>query len=146
MDIKKVQYSDIILTPHSERRMTILKKIEYKIETKYDGVIRVDVDEEFVTDGRSGGKIIDFLLPHFGNKKYAAAVILHDALFASKLISIELANEIFEFMLKEAGIGKIRRRLAIRAVSSFIGENAYETQDKYDDININKVSINWDAN
>ena len=128
-----------------------------RIETKEDGLIKIFTGSEFETDGRSGGSLVDFLIPNVGNALYRRAWYVHDALFALAAdclahrkeppLSFDTCNEIFMQIgclpkhLGGGGFAKWRMALAKRGVSTKFGELAFDRIDGFDRKNFGKVLV-----
>jgi hypothetical protein len=158
--LHRVESSDIDLLVLDERDRTY--------ETASDGSMRLYTDSGVVeltwekgtrTDGRSGGFLVDWLIPNVGDKLYRRCWFFHDCAFAlasycirqGKLppISFELANELFRAIGSLSrkrgggGIAKWRMALAEDGVSTKLGRKAYDTTDKSDRKNDGKIQIRW---
>ena len=134
---------------------------KYKLETPViidyhtsEGVIRVIAEKGFETDGRSGGPIVDLLLPNIGKAGYRNAWLFHDIAYSltdEKGISFELANNLFRQALKlpkrfgGAGMSSVRAWLAWKGVESYFGKKAFDTSDKTDRCNKDLCSLQWRA-
>jgi len=134
---------------------------KYKLETPViidyhtsEGVIRVIAEKGFETDGRSGGPIVDLLLPNIGKAEYRSAWLGHDIMYCltdEKGASFELANSLFRQALKlpkqfgGAGLSAARVWLAWKCVESYFGRKAFETKDETDRRNKDLCSFHWRA-
>lgn len=123
------------------------------------GTIVIDWYSGVTTDGRSGGMIVDWLIPNVGDQLYRRAWFAHDCLysFASHCIrkgitppiSFETANYLFygigTLSRKKGGggVSKWRMRLAEKGVDTKIGRRAYDTADKSDRHNDGLIKVRW---
>ena len=121
MKITKVEFSrDITLKPIADRWYEVQGAFTVEITTDC-GIKRINVDDGFKTDGRSGSSWIDALgiAPNLGSQEELKAFVLHDLLFYSIGFSFDEANEILYSMLRDAGYGWFRARLVYSAVKIF---------------------------
>lgn len=126
--VLKVEFSrDLILKPIADRWYEIQGAFSVDITTDI-GVKRVNVDDGFVTDGRSGSAWIDAMgiAPNLGSQKELKAFICHDLLFYDIGFDFSEANEILYAMLRDAGYGWFRARLIHTAVD-MVGEDHFGT-------------------
>lgn len=130
------------------------------IKTK-TGVVRIRWEEGVETDGRSGGWLVDKLIPNVGDEFYRRCWFAHDCMYSfasccerkgeSAFPSFELANNLFyqigSLSRKKGGggVSKWRMLAAERGVSTKFGRKAYDTTDKTDRHNDGKIKITWDA-
>jgi hypothetical protein len=136
--------------------LTVIRDREYQLYGEFCisyhtdcGVISFTANAGFKTDGRSGGRLVDLLLPNVGDGNYQRIWLGHDMAYAleEKGITFELANELFRQGLTVskrnggAGISSIRAWLAWRGVESHFGRKAYETKDRTDKANKGLVSF-----
>lgn len=142
MIIKKIEYYNLNFAPVAERRMKASDDITVKIYTD-EGVLKYDIKEGFYTDFRSGGKLVDLVLPWMSNPLYTVAVLIHDANYASQYLTFEESNNLFKSMLIFSGLSKFKAFIAKAGVSGFIAREAYNSKDKFDLINENKIMFSW---
>lgn len=145
MKIERVQTSGVELTPFDSDKMILASDFMAVIETKKDGVIRVYVEEGFLTDLASIPAVFRWMFPRYGNREYLEGICLHDIGFASQKLTFELSNSILEFKLKKSGLSKFKRFCMMKAVSSKIGRKHYNTIDSWDRLNEDKIKIKWDS-
>ena len=134
-----VEHSKISFILHDERTLRSDEPFWIKVKTNV-GTFHYHVDDGLITDGRSGGRFVDFILPHYGSGKYSYSWLIHDLNFICKRLSFQLSNSIFYHMLRWSGVGFIRSRLAYLAVSSPFGLSAYYHVD--DDAQ-KKIKFEW---
>lgn len=155
--VTRVVSPDIKLCVIDDRKFVNPAATMIRIETKEDGVIKIYTAAGFETDGRSGGAIVDLLIPNVGNALYRRAWYVHDALFAhaadclshrkEPALSFDTCNDLF-FQIgclpKRQGGGGFatwRMALAKRGVSTKFGELAFDRIDGFDRKNFGKVIV-----
>lgn len=150
--IKIIAYP-INLLAISDRKFKLQSPVVIDYHTS-EGVLRFIAEKGFETDGRSGGPIVDLLMPNIGQAGYRNAWLAHDigyCLTDEKGISFELANDLFRQALKlpkrfgGAGLSSIRAWMAWKGVESYFGKKAFETKDKTDRRNKGFCSFQWRA-
>ena len=144
MKILDVKYNDFNFDFFKKRMVKIDDPIQVVLHTD-EGKLVYSIESGFITDLRSGGRLVDYIIPHFGTEKYTLAPLVHDASFQSHCVSFELANEIFRQMLIWSGVKPWRARVAYWGVSSCFGRMAYNKRDKWDKKNAGKVHFKWKA-
>ena len=105
---------------------------------------RIRVKKEFDFDGAS---IPQALWSVYGNPltgKYRIAALVHDALYASQKLPIELADAIFLDLMKQHRVGYMKRQTmyyAVRSVGWHVWKGHEETEvKKYKEfINVEKI-------
>ena len=105
---------------------------------------RIRVKKEFDFDGAS---IPQALWSVYGNPltgKYRIAALVHDALYASQKLPIELADDIFLDLMKQHRVGYMKRQTmyyAVRSVGWHVWKCHEETEvKKYKEfINVEKI-------
>lgn len=159
MVVTKIESTDIDLKILGDRDYVSLAPVDMKIRFKHDPTLHLVVDTEFFSDGRSGGPLVDLLLPNVGHQLYRRCWFPHDAFFCLAAeclvkhqeppISFETANDIFAQIIDlpkaqgGPGFSAIRAWAAHRGVDSWIGEKAYNTVDRIDRRNFGKVHVEW---
>lgn len=84
-----------------------------------EGVYKLYLKAGWITDLRSGGDVINGIVPKWGNKLYMAVILFHDCCWSGH-VSRELSNEFLrQGMVLSGEIGTLRASLAYYAVSSF---------------------------
>lgn len=81
------------------------------------GTIRYFVKEGFYFDGRSGGPLIDWILPNLGSENEILCWLIHDINAYATYLSFEDTNEMLRQMLRLSGKGRLRASLAHWTVS-----------------------------
>lgn len=147
MQIKEILYTHPVMSPYKTRMIEVANDLEIKIHHEF-GVYVFKIKKGFKSDGRSGGKLVDFLIPHYGDEKTFISWLCHDVLFLLRDeggLSFEKANELLYYMLEWAGYGVIKRKIVNFAVSSFIGRKEFDHIGDDDLINQNLASFEWVA-
>ena len=118
MKVLKVEFSrDILLKPISDRWYEIQGAFTIDITTDC-GVKRINVDDGFVLDGRSGGPLVDFIAPNLGTQAELKAWTLHDICGHDLTgFTFEETNEILYMMLRQCGYGWFRAKVIYAGVS-----------------------------
>ncbi|NPA65116.1 MAG: DUF1353 domain-containing protein [Epsilonproteobacteria bacterium] len=88
---------------------------------------RIEVRAGLETDGASVPRIFWNIVPPVSGR-YLEAAVLHDALYASKLVNRKEADEIFLEAMKDLGVAAWKRYIMYWAVRVF-GEKAWESHD-----------------
>ena len=92
-------------------------KFKIVLNTNF-GKIIYEIEPGLETDGRSGGRLIDWLFPHWGNNLSKACVIVHDLNFHDIGFTFEQSNDILRQMIALAGYAKWRSDLVYYGVST----------------------------
>lgn len=118
MKVTKIDFSrDILLKPISDRWYAI--QGAFSIDITIDcGVKRINVDDGFLFDGRSGGSMVDFIAPNLGTQAELKAWCLHDICGHDLTgFTFEETNEILYILLRQCGYGWFRAKVIHAAVS-----------------------------
>lgn len=100
MKITKIEFSrDITLKPLADRWYEVQGafSVNFYIEDEGEdgGVVRINVDDGFLFDGRSGPKIVDYYAPNLGTQEELKTYLIHDLLSYDIKFSFEENNNIF---------------------------------------------------
>ena len=87
-----------------------------------EGTLSFTIYDGFLFDGRSGGKLVDWVIPNLGTQDEVVAWLVHDVSFYPDTVSFELANDLLYLLLRRSGMGRFRAGLVYRAVTIF-GKN-----------------------
>ena len=88
---------------------------------------RIEVRAGLETDGASVPRIFWNIFPPVSGR-YLEAAVLHDALYASKLIDRKEADKIFLEAMKDLGVSLWKRKVMYWAVRAF-GKKAWKSHD-----------------
>lgn len=131
-------------TKHKKKKRWFNIAMDVKIIIKTDcGVLVVDVKKCFETDGRSGGRWIDWLFPHWGNQKERACVLVHDVLYHDYGLTFETANSILYQMMLLSGIAEWRANLVYSGVSSPIAYKKFGNNTESEEDNKKLANVYW---
>lgn len=134
------------IMPEADRWYRVAEGNEITLHTD-EGVLRYTVYAGFKFDGRSGGKVVDWLISNLGSQDLATCWLVHDIGFYPNTVSFELANEILYQMLRLSGVSKLKAWAVFKAVSWFgRSSKAYETSEvvgRYRQ-NLNQYFFRWD--
>ena len=132
---------DIILKPLADRWYEIQGAFSIVITTDC-GVKRINVDEGFLFDGRSGGPVIDFIAPNLGTQEELKAWCLHDICgHDSTGFTFEETNDMLYTLLRRCGYGWFRAKAIYTAVSLSDEWFGVPTIDDKSYTNITKIHV-----
>ena len=117
---------------------------EIKVYTD-SGVLILRWKKGFVTDGRSGGVVVDPIFPHWGTRLEKALVLMHDILFYDFDISFETANNLLRNGIKYIGYSWLRYTLVYNGVSTCIARKAFGCKTDAEWANKQLCDCRWDA-
>lgn len=117
---------------------------EIKIYTD-SGVLILRWKKGFVTDGRSGGVLVDPIFPHWGKRLEKAVVIMHDILFHDFDISFETSNNLLRNGAKWLRYSWLRYTLVHKGVSTWIARKAFGCKTDAEWANKQLCDCRWDA-
>ena len=127
MKVLSVEFSrDIVIKPIE----TLWYQVQgaFHLDYKTDvGDIRVNVDDGFMFDGRSGGPMVDALgiAPNLGSQPELKCWLAHDINAYDICFSYDETNDILYNMLRDIGYGWFRAKMIYTAVNcseSWFGE------------------------
>ena len=96
MKVLKVEFSrDITLKPIADRRYEVQGAFSVNFYLEDEGVVRINVDDGFLFDGRSGPKVVDYYAPNLGTQAELKTFLIHDLLSYDIYFSFEENNNIF---------------------------------------------------
>jgi hypothetical protein len=101
--------TNLVVTEHSETEWRLVENLVY--EGNKDTFM---IPAGFITDFASVPRLLWSFFPPTG--LYTKAAVLHDFLYIVQLISRKDADGIFKRVMKEAGVGRIKRYLMWKAV------------------------------
>lgn len=81
----------------------------------------IKISKGAVWDGLSIPKLFRWFLPEidYTNQLYSASGLVHDCLYASELLSKDIADDIFRSILRDSGISRFKGSTAHWCVSNF---------------------------
>jgi hypothetical protein len=141
MEIKSFKSTEISLVPIKDRWYSVNNDVHISIQTDV-GVIKVHINSGFIFDGRSGGKLIDFIVPNLGTQREIACWLVHDCFAHDIGFSFELTNDILYGMLRCCDYSWFRAGYVHTAVSlsdSWFGTTPTEQELK----NISLIKYYW---
>lgn len=141
MRLTKIERGDIRLMPIMDRWYHISEPVAIRLHTDA-GVLDVVAHEGFRFDGRSGGKLVDWLVPNLGSQDETACWLVHDILAHDFDISVETTNDLLYQQLRMgAGYGRVRAWMVWRSVSLWTGWFGCRTDE--DRRNRAKACVRW---
>lgn len=139
-------YDEIITKPIADRLYELFRPTRINIFTEKDGVISYEFDAGFIFDARSGGKAIDWLIPHIGSQSVLACWLAHDGGFYPHTLDFKTANDILRQMYVLATGQRIRASLIDTSVTlcgkSHKSYEISQIEKKFKD-NVNKYRFWW---
>lgn len=117
--------SPLLLEPYGDRKWILKEEYVYEI----NGYC-LKVPKGFVTDLASVPRVLWVFFPPYG--KYTEAAVVHDYLYSEindTGINRELADKIFNHIMKELGVSFYKRNSMYRAVRTF-GEASWKPKLK----------------
>ena len=100
-----------------------------------DNVFTITIKEGAKCDGLSVPAVFTWFLPKWDKKNelYNIAGIVHDALYASKLVHKDIADDIFRGILRDSGVSRFKASTAEWCVEKFAkkhyGSDEYGMKD-----------------
>ena len=129
-------------------------------KTIFHTLVTVETDEGnlvfkfmpgFVTNFRSGGRLVDGFVDQIGDEKKALCYLVHDAMYTpcSRLngehpVSRALADDVLRAGLVWAGMSKIKAAIVYSSVRVF-GSSAFEDDDELTESNSSRFSFEWEG-
>lgn len=140
--------TEVSVIPLGNRYYSLYKPYVIRVYTD-EGVFSFAFKEKFITNYRSGGKLVDFFIDQIGNAKTQIAYLLHDACYTPCFmldgehpLSKNLADELLEAMLIFAGMSSWKASLVHTSVKLF-GTSAYEDDDELTERNSKLFTFLW---
>lgn len=106
----------ITLIPLDDRWYSLPYDIHINLFIKGEGRIEYIAKKGFKFDGRSGGALVDFIVPNLGNQNEVACWLTHDIGAYALYLSCDEINELLSQMLIQSGISKFKAWLVKKAV------------------------------
>jgi len=143
-----------------ERKYRAIDDVEIIQYLKGEGAVHTKLKKNFLCDGRSGGWLVDLLLPNVGDQYYRRGWGGHDGQYAFAAyckcigvippVSFELANSLYRQTntlprrLGGGGFSKPRSWAAWEGVQTKFGLSAYEKIDGFDEKNFGLTEVTWE--
>ena len=119
---------DISLTPVEDRWYRVNGCFSVEIWGDFPGRKQIDVDDGFMMDGRSGPRIVDYLIPNLGSQPELKTFLVHDLFSYDIGLTFSENNELFYNNLRgPCGYSWVTAKLAWACVSasdSYFGQPA----------------------
>ena len=140
----------IISVHHNPVKIYPVKDRLYRIASNAKCCIRTDVgcliytaNIGFKFDGRSGGKLVDWLVPNLGTQQETWAWLCHDILYYDFDISFETANDLLrQQLVLDAGMSSWKAGLIKYSVDRF-GRSSFGIDDGADITNRRFINLEW---
>lgn len=93
------------------------------------------ISKGFVTDGGSIPKAFSWFAPSWkdDDNSYNATFILHDGLYASELVSKDIADDMLRSSLRDVGMNRFHASTICFCVNHFAGKHYGKDMDKWGD-------------
>lgn len=143
MIVRKVEFSrDIVLKPIADRWYEVQGAFHIDYITDY-GNIRINVDNGFLFDGRSGGPMVEAfgIAPNLGTQVELKCWLAHDINAYDICFSYDETNTILYNMLRDAGYSWMKSKLIYTAVNcseSWFGEPLRNDREW---VNVGKIHV-----
>lgn len=116
------------------------------------GTFHYAIDNGFVTNFRSGGKLVDTFIDQIGSIYCQLAYLIHDANYTPCLslkkehpLSRKASDELLKAMLVFGGMSKLKSSLVYNSVRLF-GGSAYDEDDELTEENSKRFTFFWRDN
>lgn len=146
----KIDTMALAVTPLGDRLYKLAQDTTLKVCTD-EGVFVFSLQKGFVTNFRSGGRIVDGFVDQIGDEKKALCYLVHDAIYTPCAalnghhpLSRELGDELLREALKWAGMPSWKASLVYRSVKWF-GGCAYDEDDALTSLNSKLFDFEWTA-
>lgn len=140
----------LAVTPLGDRYYKLSNDTVVYVHTP-EGCLTFSFKSGFVTNFRSGGRLVDGFIDQIGDEHKAIIYLLHDAAYTpcascngEHPLSRAMADEILRDGLAWAGMSKFKRNLVYYSVRAF-GRKAYEEDDHLTETNKELFSFTWSA-
>lgn len=133
MNYKVQNYTQPIITKLPDDKYILENDIEVVLEEgNYGYVVRIYIKSGAVWDGLSVPYIFRWFLPNYfiDNPLANIAGLVHDAMYASALVSKDTADDMFRGILRDAGISRFRASTAEYLVENFAKKHYGIEHDK----------------
>lgn len=140
----------LAVTPMGDRYYKLAQDTQIFVITDV-GCLEFFGKQGFITNFRSGGRLVDGIVDQVGDEHKSLIYLIHDMCYTpcdacngEHPISREMADEFLRAGLEWAGMGKFKRELVYRSVRLF-GESAYEEDDELTATNRVLFTFSWPA-
>lgn len=120
----RIEPQQLIISPasHSMRRWVVRCALPVSILVN-DEVVSITIPRGFRTDFASVPRVFYGLLPPTG--RYGLAALVHDYLYATKVLTRRQADQVFLHLMKSYGVNKVVAVIMYRA-SRWFGRQAWK--------------------
>lgn len=135
MNYKIKNYTQPNITKLPNNKYILENDIEVILkEGNYGYIVRIYITAGAVWDGLSVPYMFRWFLPNYfiDNPLANVAGLVHDAMYASELVSKDAADDMFRGILRDAGISRLRASTAEYLVDKFAKKHYGIEHDKYD--------------
>lgn len=150
VDIKSFP-DPIPVYPLGDRYFKLSELSRIDIYTKNDGVFKFTFYPGFVTNFRSGGRLIDCFIDQFGNNDQQRSYLPHDAVYTpcdncngEHPLSRKFGDELLRACLIYSKMNKAKANAVYLSVRAF-GGRAYSDDDQFTRENRKLFKFEWSA-
>lgn len=140
----------LAVTPLGDRYYKLAQDTNIYVHTD-EGCLALFFKAGFITNFRSGGRLVDGFVDQIGDEKKSLIYLVHDAFYTpcescsgEHPVSRLVADVFLREGLAWAGMGKIKRNVVYYSVRAF-GNKAYEEDDHLTETNKMLFSFQWSA-
>ena len=107
----------LLLEKNKERLYLLPGPTDIKVATNC-GVLHISIERNFMFDGRSGGRCIDWYVPNLGTLDERICWLVHDCNGYAKCLDFKTTNKLLYVMLRDlAGYSSFKAKVIQTAVS-----------------------------
>ena len=140
----------LAVTPMGDRYYKLAHDTKISVFTDI-GCLEFFGKQGFITNFRSGGRLVDGIVDQVGDEQKSLIYLIHDMMYTpcdfcngEHPVTREMADEFLRDGLEWAGMGKFKRELVYYSVRVF-GKSAYEEDDHLTSTNRMLFTFNWFA-
>lgn len=144
----KIDTMALAVTPLGDRLYKLAQDTTLKVCTD-EGVFVFSLQKGFVTNFRSGGRIVDGFVDQIGDEKKALCYLVHDAIYTpcaalgmEHPLSRKKGDELLRAALVWAGMSRFKASLVYYSVRAF-GHSAYWDDDELTAENSKLFNFRW---
>ena len=133
MNYKVQNYTQPIITKLPNNKYILENDIEVVLkEGNYGYIVRIYIKSGAIWDGLSVPYIFRWFMPNYfiDNPLANVAGLVHDAMYASALVSKDTADDMFRGILRDAGISRFKASTAEYLVEKFANKHYGIEHDK----------------